>query len=169
MDSLDCLKTRRSVRRFTEEPVAPEALDEILQAAMLAPSAKNQQPWHFVVVKDAETRAKMAEVHPYMSFARFAPVVILVCVEEAITPLPLAACDASAATMNILLAAHSLGLGATWCACWPYEERQKPLEELLGIPEGVRVISAIPLGHPAKELPEVPDRYQAGRVHPEKW
>ena len=53
MDSLDCLKTRRSVRRFTEEPVAPEALDEILHAAMLAPSAKNQQPWHFVVVKEA--------------------------------------------------------------------------------------------------------------------
>ncbi len=169
MDNLELLYTRRSMRRYTDQEVSEDQLQAILKAAMLAPSACNRQPWHFVVVKDQQMREKLTELHPHMSFARYANRVILVCADDEITPLPMAYADCAAATMNILLSAHAQGLGSCWCAVYPHEDRQEAIGQLLDIPESVHIFSAITLGYPGKENPPTPDRFQEDRIHNEKW
>jgi len=167
--SLEFLNTRRSVRRFTDEQVDPKDLKEILNTAFLAPSSKNGQPWHFITVTDAEKRKYIAERHPYMHMAEFAPMVIVVCVDPEITPLGACYSDASAATMNILYAAKALGYGACWCGVYPQDERMQIFRDCLNIPENMVVYSAIPIGRPAKENPPTPERYNEERIHTEKW
>lgn len=169
MDNLEFLKTRRSIRRFTEEDINENDLNTILETAMLAPSSKNGQPWHFIVVKDKNIRKSLAERHPYMHMAEFAPVVIVVCADPQITPAGSCYSDASAATMNILYAAKALGYGACWCGVFPNEDRMIAFKEILNIPEGIIPYSAVPLGKPGKPNPDTPDRFIKERIHYEKW
>ena len=169
MDNLEFLYSRRSMRRYTDQPVSPKQLQAILKAAMLAPSSRNGQPWHFVVIRDAAMREALMEYQPNMSFARYADMVILVCADTTITTRPQAYSDCAAATMNILLAAHAQGLGACWCAIHPYEDRQTAIAELCHIPEHICVFSAVTVGHPGKENPPVPDRFRDDRIHNETW
>lgn len=169
MDNLEFLYTRRSMRRYTEDPVSQEQLRAILKAAMLAPSSRNGQPWHFVVIRDQALREALMEYQPNMSFARYADTVILVCADLNITTVPQAHSDCAAATMNILLAAHAQGLGACWCGIHPYEDRQSGIAELCHIPENVCIFSAVTVGHPGKENPPTPDRFRDDRIHNEIW
>ena len=169
MEPLELLYTRRSMRRYEETPVSEEDLNKILKAAMLAPTALNGQTWHFVVIRDKETRKKLIEYHPYMTFAEYADTVILVCGDTKAPTARFTFTDCAAATQNILLAAHALGLGACWCAVHPYPERQDPIGKLCGLPEHIKVFSAVTVGHPGKELPPVPDRFDPEKIHREKW
>lgn len=107
MDIFEAMFTRRSIRKYTQDPVDDEDLKLLLKAAMLAPSASNRQPWHFVVVRDANVRAAIAERHPYAKMAADAPLLIVVCADlnEEKTP-GFWVQDCSAATQNILLAAR---------------------------------------------------------------
>lgn len=169
--SIEFLNTRRSMRRYTDEPLADEDLQVILNTAMLAPSSKNRQPWRFVVVTRPDIKEKLIEHHQYMSMAKFAAAVILVCgdlsavdgEEDFLWP------DCSAATMNILYAAKAQGYGACWCAVYPYRERMKTFGEILGLPENVFPFSAVTIGRPGKENPPTPDRFDAAKVHYERW
>ena len=166
---LEFLNTRRSMRRFTDEPVNAEDMKQILNTAMLAPSSKNGQPWHYVVVTEEATRLELAANHPYMSMAKFAPAIVIVCVDPEITPLGQCYSDASATTMNILYAAKALGYGACWCGVYPNEERIEAFRKILNIPEGILPYSAVVMGRPGKPNPETPDRFREDRIHTEKW
>ena len=166
---LEFLNTRRSIRRFTDEPVAKEDLKEILNTAMLAPSAKNAQPWHFVVVTDPAIKKELAENHPFMHMAEFAPMVIIVCADPEIAVHGQSYSDSSAATMNILYAAKALGYGACWCGVYPNEERMEAFKRILNIPENILPFSAVPIGRPGKANPETPDRFKEDRIHTDKW
>ena len=131
MDAIKCIMTRRSIRQYTDEPVDGEVVEKILRAAMAAPSAANCQPWQFVVVRDQAKREAFAEFHPYGKMLASAPIGILVCGD---TELELAdgywIQDCSAATENLLLAAHALGLGAVWLGITPREDRTAETREL---------------------------------------
>jgi len=169
MDAMETIMTRRSVRSFTEDDVDSGTVEMLLKAAMAAPSAGNEQPWHFVVIRERETLDKITEVHSYAAMLKQAPLCICVLGEKALEKhegmMPQ---DLSAATQNILLAARAVGLGTCWCGVHPRPEREKGMKELLGLPAGIVCFSIIAVGHPAVEQGEA-DRFQASRIHREKW
>jgi len=169
MEAYEAIITRRSCRKYTDGTISEEQIRMLLDAAMSAPSARNTQPWHFIVVTDRDRLNAMAEIIPYGKMLREAPLGLVVCGDRSLQDRDgYLAQDCSAATQNILLAAHALGLGGVWLGVYPREDRMEGLKELFEIPEGIVPISAISIGVPVKPGERV-DRYQAGRVHHYAW
>jgi nitroreductase len=161
--------TRRSIRKYTGQTVTDEQVTELLRAAMSAPSAANQQPWRFVVIRSQEQRELIPRFHPHASMAPNAAVVVAVCGDLRELPLPERwVQDCSAATQNLLLAAHDMGLGAVWLGVYPTEERVEGVRKLLALPDYIVPLSMVAIGYPA-EHPPVADRFDAGYVHYERW
>jgi len=129
---LDIIKKRRSIRQYTAEDVSEEDVRLLLEAAMAAPSGNARDPWHFIVVRDAKTRAKLAATHDFAGMCSRAPVVIVVCGDEELSKHWIA--DTSAATQNILLAATALGLGTVWIGVFPTAEREAHVRRVLWYP-----------------------------------
>jgi nitroreductase len=169
MDTLEAIRTRRSVRRYKDQPVAEELVRKLLAAAMSAPSARNAQPWQFVVIDDGRILADIAEINPNAQMARQAPLGILVCGDLALEKSPgYWVVDCSAAVENILLAAHALGLGAVWTGVFPREERIEGLRKLLSLPDGIIAHSLVLVGYPAEQLTPQ-DRFRPDRIHRNRW
>ncbi len=169
MEAVEAIFSRRSIRKYTKDPVPEKLIGELLKAAMSAPSANNEQPWHFVVIQDRKILNEIPRSHPYSSMLREAPLAIVVCVA-----LELAGDEAwweqdcSAATENILIAAQAKGLGAVWLGVYPRDERVKGIQNLLGLPKNVIPLCVVAIGYPAEEkAPE--NRYQASRIHYNRW
>ena len=136
---------------------------------MSAPSAGNEQPWHFVVIKERESLDEIPTFHPYSQMLRHAPMAILVCGDETLEKYQgYWVQDCSAATQNILLAAQAKGLGAVWLGVYPIKDRVIGLRKLLGIPEHVTPFSLISIGYPAEQKPRS-ERYDISRVHHNRW
>ena len=168
-DYLDNILTRRSIRKFTDKPVTEEQIESILRAAMASPSGYNLQSWEFLVIKDRKILNQVNEIHPYAKMALESPVAIVVCCdtsEEKRKDFWIQ--DCSAASQNILLAAHALGLGAVWCGIYPIEELIKAFQKLLKMPSDVYPVNIIPIGHPAEEK-EPSERYNEEKIHIDKW
>lgn len=165
--ALDWIFARRSIRRFTSEPVTEEQIELLLQAAMAAPSASDRKPWHFVVVQERSTLDRIAALHPYAEMCREAPLAIAVCAELEFDPRYWVQ-DCSAATENLLLAATALGLGAVWLGVHPRPEREEPLKELLGVPAGHEMLAIVALGHGREHKPPR-TQYDPALVHRESW
>lgn len=169
MEALEAIRTRRSVRRYTGEPVADDVLTDILQAAMSAPSAGNQQPWQFVVITDRALREAIAQFHPYAQMVPDAPVAIVVCGDLRLESYKgYWVQDCAAATQNILLAAHAKGLGAVWVGIYPVEDRVRRLQQLLVLPTQVVPLALVPMGIPAEGVPPA-NRFNATRIHRNRW
>lgn len=166
MELEDVLLKRRSVRKFTEEPVSDEMIEELLHAAMSGPSACNKKPWEFYVVTNEQV---LEELKSASRFSRFsAKLAIIVCgnLSRAL-PMQLADYwiqDCSAATENILLRATDLGLGAVWCGIHPQKRPEEKVRKCLGISEKQIPLNIIYIGHPAEE-PKARDQYEEARVH----
>lgn len=166
-DAIETIMTRTSIRSFTDRAVAADTIEMLLRAGMAAPTAVNLQPWHFVVVTD---RAKLDELGGNGRQSKMwqeSPLVIVVCgnLEKALEGPGQAfwVQDCSAATENILLAAHALGLGAVWTGCYPIEERVTMVSEVLGLPEHIVPLCAIVMGYP-NESPEPKDKWKPENV-----
>ena len=169
MDAIEAIFTRRSVRKYLDKPVPEELVQKLLAAAMQAPSARNQQPWQFVVIDDRATLAKIPEIMPNAPMAADAPVAILVCGDLALEKSPgYWVVDCAAATENILLAAHALGLGAVWTGVYPREKRMEGLRRLVGLPEKVVAHSLVVLGYPVGQV-EAEDRFRPEMIHRNHW
>ncbi len=169
MDTMQAILTRRSVRKYTDQPVTPELVETFLRAAMHAPSAINQQPWQFVVLDDPALLARIPDVNPYASMAAHAPLGILICGDLSLEKSPdYWVQDCAAATQNLLLAVHAHGLGAVWTGIYPRTERVASYRALLDLPEHIIPFAFIVIGYPAQE-PAPQDRYRAERVHQNKW
>jgi len=169
MDALEAILTRRSVRNYTDQPIPEETIQLLLEAAVSAPSAGNQQPWQFIIIEEREILQRIPSVHPYSNMLNHAPLAILVCGDLSRERFKgYWVQDCSAATQNILLAARALGLGAVWLGVYPLEDRVIGLQKLLSIPESVIPLSLISIGYPAAEQNRV-DRYDAGRIHRNQW
>lgn len=168
MDILEILFSRRSVRQFTEQPVEPEMMHKLLQAAMAAPNACNSQPWEFIAVTDFEV---METLRRRLQFARYnAPAAIVVLGNPSIANSSAArhywVQDCSAATENILIAAAGLGLGAVWIGVYPLPSVIKPVREALNIPEPVTPLGIVYVGYPAEgAVPQPRTQYNEHRVH----
>lgn len=169
MDALQAIATRRSIRRFTERPVPPELIDKVLRAAMAAPSAGNQRPWHFVVLDNRALLDAIPRFHPYAAMLQQASAAIVVCGDGRLEQYQgYWVQDCAAATENLLLAAHALDLGAVWVGVYPREERVARLQALLAIPAEVIPLALVALGYPA-ERPAPADRFDRARIHRNGW
>ncbi|MDR2820333.1 MAG: nitroreductase family protein [Desulfovibrio sp.] len=168
MDIFETLFTRRSIRKYTQESVTDEDVGLLLKAAMLAPSANNRQPWHFVVVRDKKTREALAARHPYAKMAAEAPVVIVVCGDVADGIGGYWVQDCSAATQNLLLAARGKNLGTVWCGVYPVDDRVAVVREILNLPAGIMPLGLVVLGHPAQPFSEA-HRFNESKIHHDMW
>jgi nitroreductase len=171
-DAINNIMTRVSVRTFTGEKISDAQLDTLLRAAMAAPSAINKQPWAFIVVTDEEKIAALGEALPYSRCSNHPAVAIIPCgdLSKAIEG-ELGAFwinDVSAATENLLLAAHAMGLGAVWTGLHPDMNRAKMVQEMLGLPEHIIPLCVVPVGVPA-EQPEIKDKYKPENIHYNEW
>jgi nitroreductase len=165
----DPVLARRSIRKYTRDPVDDERVERLLRAAMAAPSAGNQQPWQFIVVGDRAVLDAVPEVHPYASMITQAPLAIVICGDRRVSRWPQYwDQDCAAATENLLIAAQQLGLGAVWLGVHPLAERVEGVRRLLGIPEEVVPFAIVPIGWPA-ERKQPADRFDASRVHIDHW
>ena len=165
----DPVLSRRSIRKYTDEPVNDDVVERLLRAAMAAPSAGNQQPWEFIVIRDRDVLAAIPGVHPYSSMVPKAQLAILICGDRGKERWPQYwEQDCSAATENLLIAAAQLGLGAVWLGVHPLEERVDGMRALLGTPRAITPFSLVPVGWPAEEKAPS-DRYEPDRVHHDRW
>ena len=156
---------RISIRKYENRPVEEEKIRQILKAAMAAPSAGNQQPWEFYVVRDPEKIRKLAETTPYSKSAAGAPVVIVPCYRTNGLWAPMYdTIDLSIATENMLLEITSLGLGAVWMGIAPIEDRILAVDRILGLGEDLHSFALVPVGYPAASRPQQ-DRFQEERIH----
>jgi len=169
MDAIEAIFTRRSIRKYLDKPVAEELVQKLLAAAMQAPSARNQQSWQFVVIDDRAILGKIPAFMPNAAMAAEAPLAILVCGDLALEKSPgYWVVDCAAATENILLAAHALGLGAVWTGVYPREQRMEGLRRLVGLPEKIVAHSLVVLGYPAQQV-QAEDRYRPERIRRNRW
>lgn len=147
--------SRTSVRAYQSRPVEDEKVEKMLRAAMAAPTAGNKQPWRFVVIKDRPILDSISTHFHTMKMAGHAPLAIVVCGDMDSTfpgdGRDYWVEDASAATENLLLAAHSMGLGAVWCGIYPMQQRVAYLKKLLQLPGNIVPLNVIPVGYPAEK------------------
>ncbi len=169
---MENILTRTSIRDYQDKPVEDEKIEQMLRAAMAAPTAGNKQPWRFIVIKDKNTLKAITENFSTMKMAAKAPLAIVVCGDlKATFPgdgIDYWVEDASAATENMLLAAHSLGLGAVWCGIYPIKERVDRLKEMLNIPDDIVPLNVVPVGYPADDLAPK-DKWVPDQIHYESW
>ncbi len=164
LDALRAIAERHSTRSFTDQPVPRAVLEKIVDAGRRAPSANNVQPWEFVVVTDATTRKRIADMTDWGKFIAEAPACVAVFCKDTKYYLE----DGSAATENMLVAAAALGVQSCWVA-----GDKKPygptVGELLGVPRGYNLISLLPLGYAASAGSPASKRELSGVVHWEKY
>ncbi|WP_017415444.1 nitroreductase family protein [Clostridium tunisiense] len=166
---MDSILKRRSIRKYKDIKVSNEIVEDLLKAAMAAPSAGNEQPWEFVVLKDKEIMKNITEIHPYSKMLLKSDVAIVVCGDEKKEVFKgYWVQDCSAATENILLAAQDMGLGAVWLGVYPIADRVEKIQEILGLPSSVVPLSIVPVGYPDEE--KTPgDRFDKTRIHYNGW
>lgn len=169
MNTLEAIHTRRSIRKYTDQPVSAELIKELLAAAMSAPSAGNQQPWQFVVIDERNLLDRIPFINSYAAMCRYASVAILVCGDTGLEKFHgFWVQDCAAATQNLLLAAHEKGLGAVWTGIYPMEDRVLGFRKLFSLPQQVIPLALVVLGYPAqKHGPE--NRYREDRIHRNSW
>ena len=164
---LETIMTRTSIRQYTDQPVEKEKIEAMLRAGMAAPTAVNAQPWHFVVVSDKAKLGELAAANPRAGMLKSAPLAIVVCgdMSKAMEGKgrQFWIQDCSAATENILLAAHAQGLGAVWTALYPMEERIQPVSEALKLPDTLIPLCTVVIGYPA-EQPEPKDKWKPENI-----
>jgi nitroreductase len=170
-ETLNTIYSRRSIRIFTGESVTRETLIRILRAAMAAPSAVNMQPWAFVAVTKRKTLDELCDKLPYAKMLDKAGAAIVVCGipdKDEVFSRDYWIMDCSAASENILLACHALGLGAVWTAVYVDKERIASVRRILHIPENIIPLNVIPIGVP-KEKGRALDKFKEENIHWEQW
>ena len=169
--AIENIMTRTSIRQYKDQPVEQEKVDILLKAAMAAPSAVNLQPWHFIVITDKQTIGLLSGQQPTN-----APLLIAVCGDTDKTTTPDGKMklpdfwveDVSAATENLLLAAHALGLGAVWTGVYPAMDRTAEVANVLNCPKNIVPMAVVRIGYP-NESPEPKDKFKEENISYNKF
>lgn len=171
-ETLQTIFSRASVRSYGDAPVSADTLLMLVRAGMAAPTAVNKRPWEFIVVTDRATLEKLAAALQYARMAAHAAAAIVVAGDTRRqyggTDAQYWIMDCSAASENILLAAHSLGLGAVWTSVFPEQDRMDKVRGILGIPDHVVPLNVIPIGAPAAAV-KAQDKYDPAQIHRDRW
>jgi nitroreductase len=168
METLKAINTRRSVREYLDKKIPEGIIEEILKCAMDAPSARNKQPWHFVVMDDPKLLKEIPSFSPHAQMCKDAPLAILICGDMNLEQEDYWIQDCSAATQNLLLAIHEKGLGAVWTGVYPRLERIKGFKDLLKLPLEIIPLALIVIGYPKKPLPQK-ENFKKERIHKNSW
>lgn len=169
METINAIISRRSIRRFEDKTISNHLLNEILRAGMHAPSARNERPWQFLVINDRKILDQIPKYHPYSHMVLEAPLAILVCADLSLNKsVNYWAQDCAAATQNMLLAIHELGLGSVWLGVFPAEDRVSGIKNLFQLPDHIIPFSLLPIGYP-DENKEAEDRFDPHRIHYNNW
>lgn len=169
MQTIDAILTRRSIRKYTSKPVDKKLIEELIKCAMCAPSARDKKPWHFIASMDKQKLVNVATLHPHALMAKDASAVILIAADNQLEDCEgFWVQDCSAATQNLLLAAHAKGLGAVWVGLYPRKERMQEFQKLFDLPKTVQPVSLVVLGYP-DEIKPSNERFQKERLHFDKW
>lgn len=169
MDSLQAIKTRRSIRKYRNNKISSDIIKDIIISAMYSPSAFDKQPWHFITVDKKEVFEEILKTATHAEMIKEASHAVILCGDMKLEEnIGLLIQDISAATENLLLAAHSHGLGAVWVGIYPFEEVIAGLKETFKLPDNIIPISMAVIGYPG-ETPVQPERYKAERIHFNKW
>lgn len=165
MELMDAIRTRRSIRKFEDKPITDDMIHQMLDAAMMAPSAGNAQPWRFVVINDRQVLDSMVDLHPYIKMVAQAQLGIIVCADLSLEKYPgYWVQDCSAAMQNMLLAAHDLGIGCVWTGVYPMEDRVSAFKKMFNMPDNVIPLGFVPMGWPA-QAPKSESRFKEDRIH----
>lgn len=168
-DGIDTILTRRSIRSFKPLPLDEDNIKTLVSAGMAAPSAHNRRPYHFVTITDEAKRMALKEKSLFAKMLDEAPLVIAVCGDKTRQPIhDFLIEDCSAATENILLAAHALDLGAVWIGVYSLTGWQRFIVKTLELPKNIIPVALIAIGHPNQTRKER-DRFEADKWHHEKW
>jgi nitroreductase len=169
MDAIEAILTRHSIRKYSQKPISEQDLDTILKAAMSAPSANNKQPWHYVVIEERDLLDRIGEFHRHGKMLHQAQAAILVCGDEKLAKYHgHMVLDCAAATENILIAAHALGLGAVWIGIYPWENRIEAFRKFIDIPQEITPMALVSIGHPDQQKPSARE-FNFDRVHRNRW
>jgi nitroreductase len=169
MEIFEAIHGRRSIRQFVSGPVEDATVRKILAAAMAAPSAGNEQPWHFVVIRDRSILTALSGAHPYADMVQHATLAMLVCADMKIVKhRDYWPADCAAASQNILLSVHALGLGSVWVGVYPREARIAEIRRVITLPDDIIPFSLLPIGIPG-ETKSSEDRYKQERTHKDRW
>ena len=169
---LDLIFNRRSIRKYEDKGISREVINDIMEAAMSAPSAVNRKPYEFIIIDDKNTLKEVAQYLPNGGFLSKAPLGIIVCgdIKSAhAESLSYMLQDCSAAIENLLVAVSGLGLGACWLGVHPKEDRIAGLKSIFNFPENIIPISVISVGYPEGELPQGRTQYDAKKIHFNRW
>ncbi len=169
MNILDAINERRSIRKYTNEPLTDKELETVLKAGFQAPSAHNRNPREYIVIRDGELLQAITEFHPYTKMLPSAGCGIVVCGDIEKQELEgFLVSDCSASIQNMLLAAHGIGLGSVWCGLYPVEELMTPLSKLLKLPEHIIPIGIVVVGHTQVEK-RIMDKFKLENIHNNGW
>ncbi len=169
METLQAILTRRSIKKYTSKKISQDQIETILKAAMYAPSAKNSQPWHFIVLEDRNDIDQIHKLNPRNEMMLQAPAAIIVCGDSSIEPnIDNLVMSCSAAAQNALLAVHSLGLGSVWVSAYPIKDIIEGIKKYFNLPENIVPFSVIPVGYP-DEVKENDDRFHKEKIHLNRW
>ncbi|MBR1648202.1 MAG: nitroreductase family protein [Alphaproteobacteria bacterium] len=177
MDLYQGILSRRSIRKFKNQKIEREILEKIIAAAQYAPSAHNKQPWEFLVIEDKEKLASLRLVQRWTSFAKDAACAVIVCGNLNQTfsrdkddeKWDYADIDCALASQNLMLAAHSFGVGSCFCGASPMPLVISGLREHFNLPEHIRPLSIIIMGYPDETPPEPQNRFDENKIHWENW
>jgi nitroreductase len=169
IDLIAAIRTRRSIRKFTNRKVEDKLLYTVLNAGFCAPSAKDKRPWHFIVIRDKDILHKLSDNKTDVKMLPEADLCIAVCGDKVLEGMEgYLLEDCAASIQNILLAAHGLGLGAVWCGLYPNAECSKNTIAVLELPQKVMPVALIAIGYP-DEQKEAENRFDKSRIHFDKW
>lgn len=161
--TIETILSRTSIREYTNQEINDETMDKLLRAGMAAPSSRDRRPWQFIVVSDKELLIHLGTQLRNASMLTGANKAIIVCGDTYLSDNAWFL-DCSAATQNILLAAHSMGIGAAWTAVYPYDDREAVVNQTFNLPENIRALAIIPLGYPTEES-QPKDKFDPQRIH----
>lgn len=169
METMKAILSRRSIRKYKKDQVPPELIEELLKAAMSAPSAGNQRPWHFIIIDDRKILERIPDFHPHAAMMTEVPQAIVVCGDHTAGKIDdFWVQDCSAAAENLLLAMHDRGLGGVWLGVYPLKSRVKGAVKLLGLPKNIIPLCIIPFGYPA-ETKKGRAGFEKNKVHKNGW
>jgi nitroreductase len=169
---IDFIFKRRSIRKYTNKPISKELINDLMEAAMAAPSAVNKKPYEFIIINGKNTLKKISEFLPHGKLLSDAPLGIIVCgdINSAhMEDISYMLQDCSAAIENLLLAVDALELGACWLGVHPNEDRVDGIKNIFKLPDNIIPVAAISIGYPADDKPRKRTQYNSGKIHINKW
>ena len=174
MNTLEAIFTRRSIRKFTDQEISKELEQALIKAAMCAPNTIGNRDWAFVVVRDHDRIVALTDaLKPHAPTLSNATMAVIACGDLSLaipSVLDFWIEDVSAATENLLLAAHSEGLGGCWYGCYPFAHKVKNIQDLLKLPENIVPMAVIGLGYPAEsKRDDSDDKFEPAKIHYEEW